>query len=139
MKDGGGEERKKTRVFSELQSHYLSEDKFGRPGKGNDKGKVQGLVGYPHRNFLVPVPRVESREELNAHLLEECGKRRERWLRGQNETIAERFERNHAVLLPLVPVCQFPLSLKHIGWTALIAVGGNLLDRREKLIRLDRF
>jgi len=32
MKDGGGEERKKTRVFSELQSHYLSEDKFGRPG-----------------------------------------------------------------------------------------------------------
>jgi transposase len=28
--------RQRTRVFSELQSHY----RFGRPGKGNDKGKV---------------------------------------------------------------------------------------------------
>jgi transposase len=98
----GGEERKKTRAFSELQSHYLFEDKFGRrPGKGNDKGKVEGLVGYARRNFLVPVPRVGSWEELNAHLLEQCGKRRKRRLRGQDETIAERFERDCAVLLPL--------------------------------------
>jgi transposase len=28
--------RKRTRVFSELQSHYLFEDRFGRPGKGNE-------------------------------------------------------------------------------------------------------
>ena len=27
-------------------SRYLFEDRFGRPGKGNDKGKVEGLVGY---------------------------------------------------------------------------------------------
>jgi transposase len=31
--------RQRTRVFSELQSHYLFADRFGRPGKGNDKGK----------------------------------------------------------------------------------------------------
>src|ERR1019366_7868946 len=30
--------RQRTRVFSELQSHYLFTDRFGRPGKGNDKG-----------------------------------------------------------------------------------------------------
>ena len=36
--------RQRTRVFSELQSHYLFADRFGRPGKGNDKGKVEGLV-----------------------------------------------------------------------------------------------
>ena len=41
--------------FSRLKSHYLFEAKFGRPGKGNDKGKVEGLVGYARRNFLVPV------------------------------------------------------------------------------------
>ncbi len=29
--------RQRTRVFSELQSHYLFADRFGRPGKGNDK------------------------------------------------------------------------------------------------------
>jgi transposase len=28
--------RQRTRVFSELQSHYLFADRFGRPGKGND-------------------------------------------------------------------------------------------------------
>jgi transposase len=28
--------RKRTRTFSELQSHYLFEDRFGRPGKGNE-------------------------------------------------------------------------------------------------------
>ena len=37
--------RKKTQAFSELQSHYLFQERFGRPGKGNDKGKVEGLVG----------------------------------------------------------------------------------------------
>ena len=31
--------RQRTRVFSELQSHYVFADRFGRPGKGNDKGK----------------------------------------------------------------------------------------------------
>ena len=46
--------RQKTRAFSELQSHYLFAERFGRPGKGNDKGKVEGLVGYARRNFLVP-------------------------------------------------------------------------------------
>ena len=58
----------KTRAFSELQSHYLFADKFGRPAKGNDKGKVEGLVGYARRNFMVPIPRVNSWDELNAHL-----------------------------------------------------------------------
>ena len=56
----GDGRRKRTRVFSELVSHYLFEDRFGRPGKGNDKGKVEGLVGYARRNFLVPIPTYRS-------------------------------------------------------------------------------
>ena len=47
----GDGKRQRTRVFTELQSHYLFEDRFGRPGKGNDKGKVEGLVGYARRNY----------------------------------------------------------------------------------------
>jgi len=38
--------RKRTITFSELQSHYLFEDRFGRPGKGNDKGNVEGVIGF---------------------------------------------------------------------------------------------
>jgi len=52
----GDGQRKRTRVFSELVSHYLFEDRFGRPGKGNDKGKVEGMVGYTRRNFVVENP-----------------------------------------------------------------------------------
>ena len=38
----GDGRRKRTRAFTELQSHYLFEDRFGRPGKGNDKGEGGG-------------------------------------------------------------------------------------------------
>ena len=42
----GDGKRLRTRAFTELVSHYLFADHFGRPGKGNDKGKVEGLVKY---------------------------------------------------------------------------------------------
>jgi transposase len=99
----GDGERKPTDAFSGLQSHYLFAAKFGRPGKGNDKGNVEGLVGYARRNFLVPVPLAASWEELNENLLEQCRKRLERKLWGHPHTIAERFERDRERLLPLPP------------------------------------
>jgi len=91
----------KTQAFSALQSHYLFAEKFGRPGKGNDKGKVEGLVGYTRRNFMVPIPRFPSWEQFNEYLVDECRQRRERRLRGHSESIAERFERDRAIFLPL--------------------------------------
>jgi len=97
----GDGQRLKTRAFSELQSYYLFAEKFGRPAKGNDKGKVEGVVGYVRRNFMVPIPRVASWDELNASFIAECRARRTRRLRGHSETIAERFERDRAVFLPL--------------------------------------
>jgi transposase len=93
--------RVKTRALAELQSHYLFAERFGRPGKGNDKGKVEGLVGYARRNFMVPIPRFPTWEEFNAHLLIDCQRRRERALRGHKETIGERFEKDQERLLPL--------------------------------------
>jgi transposase len=93
--------RTKTRAFTELQSHYLFAEKFGRPGKGNDKGKVEGLVGYARRNFMVPRPRFATWEAFNAHLLVQSQKRRERKLRGHQQTIGERFEKDRERLLPL--------------------------------------
>src|SRR5207237_8204915 len=81
--------RQRTRVFSELQSHYLFADRFGRPGKGNDKGKVEGLVGPIRRNYLVPVPRAASFAALNEQLLEGCRRRLAERLRGHDETIGE--------------------------------------------------
>ena len=93
--------RKRTRAFTELQSHYLFEDRFGRPGKGNDKGNVEGMVGYARRNFLVPIPAVESFQALNAHLEGRCLERMDAVLRGHTETIGQRMERDLDALLPL--------------------------------------
>ena len=100
----GDGRRQRTRAFTELQSHYLFEDRFGRPGKGNDKGKVEGLVGYMRRNFLVPVPSFESFDALNAYLEQRCLERMDAQLRGHTETIGQRMERDLDALLPLPPV-----------------------------------
>ena len=86
--------RQRTRVFSELQSHYVFADRFGRPGKGNDKGKVEGLIGWIRRNLLVPVPRATSLDALNEQLLEGCRRRLGDRLRGHEETIGERLVRD---------------------------------------------
>ena len=96
---------KRTLVFSELVSHYLFEDRFGRPGKGNDKGKLEGMVGYTRRNFMVPKHRFASFDELNAHLGEQCRKRMDDKLPGHKGTIGERFEADAERLqsLPFVP------------------------------------
>jgi hypothetical protein len=100
----GDGKRQRTRIFAELQSHYLFRDRFGRPGKGNDKGKVEGLVGYARRNFLVPLPVFESFEALNAFLVDCCRRRMADRLRGHNETIAQRLERDLAAFQrPLPP------------------------------------
>ncbi len=36
--------------------------------QGQRQGQVEGLVGYARRNFMVPIPRASSWEELNLHL-----------------------------------------------------------------------
>ena len=76
----------------------------GRPGKGNDKGKVEGLVGYVRRNFLVPIPSFANFEALNTYLEQRCLERMDAKLRGHSETIGQRMERDLEVLLPLPPV-----------------------------------
>ena len=97
----GDGRRQRTRAFTELQSHYLCEDKFGRPGKGNDKGKVEGMVGYVRRNFLVPVPSFQSFEALNTYLEERRLERMDAKVRGRMEIIGQRMERDLDALLPL--------------------------------------
>lgn len=97
----GDGKRERSRMFSTLQSHYLFEDKFGRPGKGNDKGKVEGLVGYVRRHFMVPMPVAESFDAMNARFLEQCVQRRQAVLRGNEQSIATRMEADLAAFLAL--------------------------------------
>jgi hypothetical protein len=75
--------RQRATLFSGFLSHYLFRDRYGRPGKGNDKGNVEGLVGYSRRNFMVPIPRFATWDAFNGYLEDQCLKRQADVLRGQ--------------------------------------------------------
>lgn len=119
----GDRRRKRTRIFDELASHYLFADRFGRVGKGNDKGNVENLVKFSQRRYFTPVPQVASWDELNEHLRAACTARLSDHIRdGGGETIAVRLERDRAAFLPLPPVpydaCQRVPAMAHS--TALV-------------------
>ena len=78
--------------------NHLFEDRYGRPCKGNDKGNVEGVVGYARRNFMTPLPRFESWDAFNGHLEEQCRNRQGNVLRGHRESIGERFVRDREAL-----------------------------------------
>ena len=120
-------QRIKTRRFLELQSHYLFVDRFGRPGKGNDKGKVERLVGYARRNFLVPIPEFASYPALNADLAAQCVKRQGDRLRGHNETIGERLVRDQAAFLslPAAPYEACEIVGTRVSSLSLVRYRGN--------------
>ena len=82
--------RKRAVLFSGFLSHYLIQDRYGHPGKGNDKGNVEGLVGYCRRNFMVPLPEFATWESFNLWLEEQCRKRQHDVLRGASEASGER-------------------------------------------------
>jgi len=98
-----GPHREEQQGFVAFRSHYLFESNFCRPREAHEKGLVENLVGYVRRNFLVPLPRVASLEELNALLGERCRGGLGRRLQSRDQTVAEAWEEERRHLLPLPP------------------------------------
>jgi hypothetical protein len=76
--------------ITELVSHFLFADRFGRPGKGNDKGKVEGMVKFMRLNYLTPIPHALCIDALNVRLLERCLARQRERAGRHEQTIGER-------------------------------------------------
>ena len=67
-----GRDRLEQEAFLALQAHYLFKAEFCNVRSGNEKGRVEGTVGYVRRNALVPYPEVQNMDELNEYLLDWC-------------------------------------------------------------------
>ena len=114
--------RKRATLFSGFLSHYLIRDRYGRPGKGNDKGAVEGLVGWARRTFMVPLPRFASWEDFNAWLEAQCRKRQAEILRGHAETIGARLARDLEAMadLPAAPFDACDQATGRVSSQALV-------------------
>ncbi len=119
--------RNRTQRFSAMLSHYVIQDRYGRPGKGNDKGKVEGPVGYSRRNFMVPMPRFPGRDAFNEYLEEQCRKRRTDILRGHRISIGERLQADPAAMqgLPAAPFEACDLRSGQVTSTSVVRYRGN--------------
>ncbi len=96
-----GRGRTPTREFLRLQSHHLFAHHFCRVRRPNEKGHVEGAVGYARRNFLVPVPAADSWAALNAELIRRCEAELGRRVRGEMATKGDRLAAERASLRPL--------------------------------------
>ena len=78
------------------------------PWEGQRQGQGRDLVGYARRNYLVPLPRAATFEELNAQLEARCRRRFDDRLRGHDATIGTRLAADQAAFLDLPAVPYEP-------------------------------
>jgi hypothetical protein len=110
-----GYQREETERFLAFRSHWGFQGQFCNPGAAQEKGGVEGEVGYFRRNHWVPVPQAKDLGELNEQRLAACQQDEQRVLAGRSESVgaAMRVEQSHLLPLPgegfdLVEV-SFPL------------------------------
>jgi transposase len=87
VKEGFGVHAKVQDRYKALAAHYAFQCVFTNIAAGHEKGLVEGLVGWVRRNVLVPIPRVDTLDELNAELHSRCLKYREHQIKGREQTV----------------------------------------------------
>ena len=103
VKEGFGVHAKVTERYLAMASHYAFKPVFCNIASGNEKGLVEGLVGFVRRNALVPVPRVKNIEELNIILLNVSLKYRDHTIKGKLISVGESVPIYQSSLTPLPP------------------------------------
>jgi hypothetical protein len=95
-----GRRRVESDRFVAMRSHYRFESSFCLSGQqgAHEKGGVEGEVGRLRRRHLVPVPEVESMEQLNELLEEACWQDLQRTITGHPATVSERLEMERRLL-----------------------------------------
>lgn len=124
-----GRQRIETDRFIALRSHYLFDAIFCLPGQqgAHEKGGVEGGVGRFRRHHLVPVPKMNSLEELNVYLLSCCKKDDERIIQGKSQSVIQNWQSEVSNLgaLPLKPFATEEICLSRVNNKSLVRVKGN--------------
>jgi len=113
---GKGKDRSLTSEFKQLKGFYNFKTNFCTPGEdgAHEKGGVENGVGFARRNWMVPVPKFDSIDELNADILSKCQADDKRTVEGQQQTIAQAFAEEHTHLLVL-PARPFDPAVQQQG------------------------
>ena len=96
-----GKKRALQESYDKFRGYYNFTPRFCNRGQGHEKGGVEGLVGYARRNYMVPVPKADSLEELNQRLLEDCLSYGDHQIAGREHTVNELYEKEKEDLLSL--------------------------------------
>ena len=94
--------------WTAFRSHYGIEAFYCQPGitGAHEKGGVEGDIGWFRRNHLVPIPEVDSIEELNAMVDAWDRSDDDRRISSRAHTIGEHFAAEQP-LLAFLPVEEF--------------------------------
>ena len=95
-----GRQRVETDRIIAFRSHWGYRSEYCNPAKGNEKGGVEGELGWFRRNCLTPVPEAENLAALNEQLLRWCLANRDRTIHGKKMTVGEASQQERSLLLP---------------------------------------
>lgn len=100
-----GHKRREQQAFAQFRSTYLFKAHFCTPGEGHEKGQVEHGLGFGRRNFMTPLIKAASYEDLNAQLLRACQADFTRTVDGQASSILDMLlhERPSLLQLPARP------------------------------------
>lgn len=127
VKEGFGLYAKPQNKYLSFSAHYAFDLDFCNPAKGNEKSLVENLVGYSRRNFLVPIQKTTSIDDLNKKLWNDCLKyRSSHKIQGRNNTVNTMYQEELSYLKP-IPKYRFDTSK-----TAVASVDDYSTVRYEK-------
>lgn len=95
-----GRQRVETERMIAFRSHWGYQSEYCTPAKGNEKGGVEGELGWFRRNYLTPVPEAENLEALNQQLEDMCWAARKRTIEGKSAPVGELSRQEVRHLLP---------------------------------------
>jgi transposase len=93
--------RKIAESFDRFCLHYGFKAEFCNIGKPNEKGHVEGKIGYSRRNWFVPIPSIDDISAYNQQLFAEAEDDLKRPHYEKEGTLQERFSKEKAEFLSL--------------------------------------